>query len=188
MRSLTRVAGLTGLTLIAGLGLAGCGKSPSSAPPPANAGPSAALAGATPTAAPASMSSVAVCQLLTKTEVEAATGVKVGEVREASTDGSKEPKCLFLHADTANYGSTEVASISLTRPGKVGSMKQVWGTMMKTTPVEGVGDFAFLSPMGPALFAGKADRAVVVQLLDGGSPEQRAEEIKTLAKAAVGRL
>lgn len=184
-----RAPPLTTVLLAGAALLAGCGKSPAAATPPASGAGAAALAGASPTSAPASKSAaVPVCGLLTKAEVETATGVKVGEVRETETDGSKEPKCLFLHADTASYGSMEVASVSLTRPGKVESMKQVWGTMMKTTPVEGVGEFAFLSPMGPALFAGKGDRAIVVQLLDGGTPDKREVEIKTLAAQAVARL
>lgn len=181
MRTLTWTASLVVLAL-----LAGCGKSPSAASPPAS-GSSAALAGAAPTAAPASLPAAAtdVCALLTKAEVEAATGVKVGEVLATKTDNGK-PKCEYRHAD-ASFGTAPVATVALS--AKVETDKNTWSKLMQTTPVEGIGDYAYLyTLLGPSLFTGRNGKAILVSLYDGGPPEKRQGEIKTLASQAVGRL
>ncbi len=181
MRTLPLTAGLLlSLALVAG-----CGKSPGPATAPVAGGHSAALAGAVPTTAPAGLPA---CQLLTQAEVEAASGVKVGAIKDAEMTDAQTGKCAFLHADTQSFGTSEVASIAVFRPEKVASQKTVWTQFMKTTSVPGVGDFGYYNEMGSVLFAGKGDKAVTVQMLDGPAGAARLTALKTLAAEALGRL
>jgi hypothetical protein len=181
MRTLSLTAGLLFSLVLA----AGCGKSPTAASAPVAGGGSAALAGAAPTAASASLPP---CRLLTQAEVEAASGVKVGEIKDAEKSDAQTGKCAFLHADTKAFGTSAVASVAVFRPEKVASQKTVWTQFLKSTPVEGVGDFGYYNEAGSSLFAGKGDKAVVVQMLDGPAGPGRLAAAKTLAAEALARL
>lgn len=181
MRALHTAAGLLLSLALA----AGCGKSPDPATAPAAGGASTALAGAAQTAQPASLPA---CQLLTQAEVEAASGVKVGAIKDAEKTDAQTGKCAFLHADTQSFEDSEVASIAVFQPEKVASQKTVWTQFMKTTPVEGVGDYGYYNEMGSVLFAGRGDKAVTVQMLDGPAGAARLTALKTLAADALARL
>jgi len=182
MRALPITVGLL-LSLVLATG---CGQSPGSAAAPAAGGGSAAPVGPAPTAAAAA--SLPACQLLTQAEVEAASGVKVGAIKDAEKTDAQTGKCAFLHADTQSFEDSEVASIAVFQPDKVASQKTVWTQFMKTTPVEGVGDYGYYNEMGSVLFAGKGDKAVTVQMLDGPAGAARLTALKTLAADALARL
>ena len=127
------------------------------------------------------------CRLLTAADVEGATKVKVGEVKADDKTSSQLGKCKYLHADKA-FGRAIVASVAAVAPEKVASQKTRWTTMLKSTPVPGVAEFAYYNEAGGVLLAGRGDHAVQIQMLDGPAGPARLEAIKTLARTALAKL
>ena len=127
------------------------------------------------------------CALLTATEVEAATHVKVGAVLAAETSSSILGNCRFQHADTKAFGSSIVVRVALINPAKIADQKKVWTTYIKSSTIPGAGDVAYYNEMGGTLFAAKGDHAVEVQMLDGPAGAERIEALKTLANLALAR-
>jgi hypothetical protein len=126
------------------------------------------------------------CKLIGAAEVEAATKVKVGEVLASPKPAGYElARCEYRHADTKNHGTAIVAAVGIVRPEKVVSQRKVWGEMMKTRPIPGVGEAAFLQEVGWALFAVDGTKAVTVQVLDGAARE---DAVRQLARLALSKL
>ena len=177
-----RTTQLTAIIALA-LSLAACGKA-------AEGGATKALTpgepGGAPTVAAAAPSDV--CGLLSKADVEAASKVKVGAIVPTDATSAQTGRCEFQHADTASFGTSIIAALSVYKPEKIEAQKTVWTQLMKAAPVSGVGDYAYYNEAGGVVFAGKGGHAVEVQMLDGPAGPGRLEAIKTLAAEALSKL
>ena len=127
------------------------------------------------------------CKLLSAAEVEGATKVKVGVVAADTKTSAQSAKCKYLHADKA-FGTSIIASVAAILPEKVAAQKTMYATLMKLTPVAGVGEFAYYNEAGGVLLAGSGTKAVQIQMLDGPPGAARLEAIKTLARTALAKL
>ena len=148
-------------------------------------------AAATSEAAPAPAAKAAAldaCALLPAAQVEAATGVKVGVVTAKTPSDAELGRCEYQHADTQAFGTSIVIAVSVYKPEKIESEKTVWSTFMKSTPVAGVGDFAYFHEAGGTVMAGRGGHAITLQMLDGPSGAARLTAIKTLASAVLAKL
>jgi hypothetical protein len=68
-------------------------------------------------------------------------------------------------------------------------MIHVEDTFMKSTPIAGVGDFAYFNEAGGTIMAGRGDHAITLQMLDGPpGAGPRLAAIKALANAALAKL
>ena len=162
--------------------LAACG--PAKTPAPRADGGAAAPAPAAP-----AQQALDACALLPAAQVEAASGVKIGVVKAVTPSDSETGRCEYQHADTQAFGTSIVIAVSVYKPDKVDSQKQVWSTFMKSTPVEGVGDFAYFNEAGGTILAGRGGHAITLQMLDGpAGAAPRLAAIKSLASAALAKL
>jgi hypothetical protein len=144
---------------------------------------------AAPVAAPPAPQALDACSLLPAAQVEAATGVKVGAVKAVTPAASETGRCEYQHADTQAFGASIVIAVSAYKPENVEAQKRVWTTFMKSTPIAGVGDFAYYNEAGGTIMAGRGDHAITLQMLDGpAGAGPRLAAIKSLAGAALARL
>lgn len=120
------------------------------------------------------------CALVTMTEVGDALGQPVTGIQPAGTSA-----CVY------SFGNDQQIAIETTWEGGAmtmglahGAMKQISG-METFTKVEGIGDEAYIAPMGSALMMRKGDVMVNIDLREGGL---NAEAAKKIAKKIAGRL
>lgn len=139
------------------------------------------------TVTPAVAAGFDICQVLPRADVEAAVGAKIGEVVPVAKPTSSElGKCDFRPADAKPGSAVIVASLAVIKPDKLPNQKKVWSEMMKTRPVDGIGDYAYLLEAGSAMYAVRGDKGVVVQVRAGAA--DRHEAIRRLARRALERL
>ncbi len=181
---MSKSTALTAMAVSASL-LAACGQAKS----PGSAAGAAAAQSSAPAAMAAAPRALDACALLPAAQVEAASGVKVGVVKAVTPSESETGRCEYQHADTQAFGTSIVIAVSVYRPEKVDAQKRVWTTFMKSTPIEGVGDFAYYNEAGGTIMAGAGAHAITLQMLDGpAGAGARLAAIKTLASAALAKL
>jgi hypothetical protein len=120
------------------------------------------------------------CALVTMKEVGEALGQSVTGMEAEGSSG-----CVY------SFGENQQVAVETTWEGGAmtmalahGAMKQVSG-METFTKIEGLGDEAYVAPMGSAVMMRKGDVMVNIDLRQGGL---NAEGAKQLARKIAGRL
>jgi hypothetical protein len=120
------------------------------------------------------------CALASMTEVGNALGQPVTEMQPAGSSA-----CIY------HFGNNQQIAIETTWEGGAmtmnlthGAMKQISG-METFTKVDGLGDEAYIAPMGSALMMRKGDVMVNIDLREGGL---NADAAKQIARKIAGRL